>query len=399
MISLAEARALMVKNIRPLPAVAMPLAAAVGRVLRQDVRAKEDFPGFDRSAMDGYALAADDPAEKFRVVAEIQPGPLPQRRLQPGECVRVFTGAPIPAGASQVLMQEHVRREGDFMVPMDRGGAANIRRRGEDARKGELILKSGTRLRPGDIALLASLGATRPKVSPPVKVAHIATGNELVAPDQKPGPGLIRDSNGVLVAALIRQWGGEITKQERLPDDFDLLLRHARALKKSCDLLLLSGGAGVGEHDFGKRLLSALGFQIHFAAVNVRPGKPLVFATRGRQAALVLPGNPVSHLVTLHVAVRLAMDQFAGAAMGWPMIKMRLAEAFEHRPTEREAFCPARVELAANGSGELVVRAVRWQSSGDVTGLAVVNALLRLAPQAEAPRAGDEVFALLLEVP
>ena len=133
MISLTEARALIAAKISPLPAVTANLAEAAGRVLRQDVRAMEDVPCFDRSAMDGYAIAADDGSEKFRIVAEIQPGPASKRRIGRGECVRIFTGAPIPADASQVLMQEAVRLEGEFMAPLERSPARHIRRRGEDS--------------------------------------------------------------------------------------------------------------------------------------------------------------------------------------------------------------------------------------------------------------------------
>lgn len=395
MITLAAARALIAEKISPLKAVPMPLAKAAGCVLRRDVLAKEDLPGFDRSAMDGYAIAADDPSERFRITAEIQPGPLPKCKIGRGECARIFTGAPIPAGASQVLMQEAVRVENGFIIPLEKTGARHIRQRGEDAHKGDLLMKSGIRLGAGELALLAGLGATRLKVSPPVRVVHFATGNELVGPEEKLRLGQIRDSNSTLVAALVREFGGELIKQERVADDFGLLMKKTRTLKQSFDLLLLSGGASVGDYDFGKKLLTDLGFQIHFSAINLRPGKPLVFATRGRQAAFVVPGNPVSHLVTLQVAVRLAFERFSGAAISWPLVKIRLAETFEHRPAGRETFCPARVEVQEGG---LVVRALRWQSSGDVTGLTGVNALLQLDANAQAPKTGDNVPVLILEL-
>lgn len=396
MISLAAARELIAENISPLRATTTPLAEAFGRVLRRTVFATEDLPAFDRSAMDGYAIPSGDNSEKFRIVAEIQPGAAPKIKIKRGECARIFTGAPIPAGAAQVLMQEHVRVEGDSIVPLERSRATHIRERGEDAHKGELLLQAGTRLGAGELALLAGLGVTRPKVSPLARVAHFATGNELIAPEQKSKPGRIRDSNSTLVAAFVGQSGGEIVRQERLADDFDLLLKKTRALKKSFDLLLLSGGASVGDYDFGKKLLAVLGFRIHFTAVNLRPGKPLVFATRGRQAAFILPGNPVSHLVTLHVAVRLALDRFSGADISWPLAKIRLAEDVETKPGARETFWPARVEIQ---NGELVARPLRWQSSGDVTALGGANALLQLDAGAEPPKTGENISVLMLEVP
>ena len=248
----------------------------------------------------------------------------------------------------------------------------------------------------GELALLAGLGIARPKISPAVRVAHFATGNELAAPEQKLKPGRIHDSNSPLVAAFVRPFGGEMMQQERVADDFQLLLKKTRALKKPFDLLLLSGGASVGDYDFGKKLLSALGFKIHFETVNLRPGKPLVFATRGKQAAFVLPGNPVSHFVTLHVAVRLALEKFSGATVSWPLANIRLAENFETKPGARETFWPARVEIQ---NGELVARPLHWQSSGDVTALAGANALLHLPAGAQPPKAGEGVSVLMLEVP
>jgi molybdopterin molybdotransferase len=396
MISLAEARTLIVENIFPLAAQATPLADSSGRVLRENICALEDLPAFDRSAMDGYAIAIDDNSEKFRIAGEIQPGEIPKFKINRGECARIFTGAQIPEGATQVLMQENVRVENEFIIPAQRSRVTHIRRRGEDARKGDLLLESGKRLGVGELALLASLGITQPKISPLIRAAHFATGNELVAPSQTPQSRQIRDSNSTLVAAFVRQFGGVITKQERVMDDFDLLLKAVRAAENDFDLLLVSGGASVGDYDFGKKLLGAMGFQIHFEKINLRPGKPLVFATRGNQAAFILPGNPVSHFVTVHVAVRLALGKFSGASSLWPLLKIRLAENFEFRPDARETFWPARVEIQ---NGELVARALRWQSSGDVTGLTSVNALLRFSGGAEAPKAGQAIPVLLLEVP
>jgi molybdopterin molybdotransferase len=160
--------------------------------------------------------------------------------------------------------------------------------------------------------------------------------------------------------------------------------------------LLVSGGASVGDYDFGKKLLGELGYKIHFEQLNLRPGKPLVFATRGSQAAFVLPGNPVSHFVTIHVAVRLAVERFVGTKPSWSLFKARLAEDFEYRPDARETYWPARAEIQ---KGELVVRALRWQSSGDVTGLAGVNALLQLSGNIPTPKAGEVTPILLLETP
>ena len=451
MISLAEARALIQANIRPLAAQTLPLGEAFGRVLREDVRAREDMPAFDRSAMDGYAVALDDDSKQFRVVGEIQPGAAPAFKINRGEAARIFTGAQIPEGASQVLMQENVRVEANSITPLQRNRTTHIRRRGEDARTGDLLLKSSSRLGAGELALLASLGVVQPRASALCRIAHFVTGNELVDPAHEPKPGQIRDSNGTLIAALVRQFGGDLgvrtaakltpsprpsgervgvrgtefeivglltpalssfeggegendleraptwaLRQERVVDDFDLLFKKAREVENKFDLLLVSGGASVGDYDFGRRLLTTLGFQIHFEKINLRPGKPLIFATRGNQAAFILPGNPVSHFVVFHVAVRLALELFVDAPISWPLAQVQLADKFDYRPDPRETYWPARVVLE---QGKLVARAVRWQSSGDVTGMAGANALLQFTSATQTLEAGSVVNALLLDVP
>jgi molybdopterin molybdotransferase len=395
MISLSAARASIWDKTPLLASHPALLAESYGRILRDDVHAPEDLPTFDRSAMDGYALNCEAGLESFRIVEEIQPGITPDFKIEGGECARIYTGARLPEGASQVLMQEDARVEGNFVFPMLRTRTTHIRYKGEDARSGDLLLTAGTRLGLGELALLAGIGITEPMVSPQIRVAHFVTGNEIIAPAHTPLPGQIRDSNSTLVAAFVRENNGRIVMQERLPDDFNLLLNGACFCDGDYDLLLVSGGASVGDYDFGKILLRTLGFEIHFEKVDLRPGKPLIFGTRGSQAAFVLPGNPISHFVTLHVVVRLAMEKFAGANASWPEVKARLAEDFNHRSSTHDTFFPAHL-IAENG--ELVVRALRWKSSGDVTGLAGANALIHRSGEVESPKSGDLISTLLLGV-
>lgn len=396
MISLSEARRLIKEKLSPLPAQSRPLEAVAGSVLREDIVAAEDMPAFDRSAMDGYAVGLDDRSKQFRVVGEVQPGHMPSLEIKPGEAARIFTGAAVPAGASQVIMQEDVRMEDGIITPTERTRTTHIRYRGEDVKRGGLLLKSGTQLGPGEVALLASFGVVTPQVSSPVRVAHFTTGNEIIPPSQTPAPGQIRDSNSSLVAAFVQQYGGKVVHHQRLPDDFDALVAAVRPVLAKTDLLLVSGGASVGDYDFGKKLLAALGFQTLFTALKLRPGKPLVFATRGGQGAFILPGNPVSHFVTLNVAVRLALEQLTGAEAGWSFAKIKLAGSPDFRADGRDTFCPARVGIL---NGELVVHPLRWQSSGDVTGLTGANALIQLAAGTPAPENGQPVPVLMLATP
>jgi molybdopterin molybdotransferase len=373
--SLERSRECVAQAIQPLDPVRATLPDALGRVLREEACAPEDMPAFDRSAMDGYAIDAADSSARFRIVGESRPGTRPDFTVRRGDCARIFTGAQIPAGASQVLKQEDVTADAGWMTPVERDNADYIRRKGEDARKGDCLLQPGLRLGPAEIALLASLGIVQPLVSPRCRVAHFATGDELVDPSEEPGPSHIRDSNSALVRAFVESQGAVIMQQGRVTDDADRLEEMARlAIEAGCDLLLISGGASVGAYDYGRTALERLGFQIRFEKLNLRPGKPLAFATRGRQAAFVLPGNPLSHLAVLHCVVRVAFERMAGAEPAWRVLDARLRTGLRTGGDGRDTLWPARVDFE---EGEPVVTALRWQSSGDITGMAGLNAFIR----------------------
>jgi molybdopterin molybdotransferase len=367
--TLEQSRECIAEVIQPLDPVRLPLAEALGAVLREDAHAREDMPAFDRSAMDGYALGAA--AERYRIVGEARPGARADFAVKAGECARIFTGAEIPRGAVRVVMQEDASVADGWMTPGPEADGDFIRRRGEDARAGDVLLRSGLRLGAAQIGLLASMGLVTPLVSPRIRVAHFATGDELVDPAETPGPSGLRDSNSALVRAFVESHGGRVVQHERVGDDAALLTRKVEA---ECDLLLISGGASVGAYDFGKKALEQAGFLLQFPRLNLRPGKPLVFAMRGRQAAFVLPGNPLSHLAVLHCVVRAAFDRLAGAPPAWSVVNSRLLAGIRIGGDGRDTLWPAHVEMVG---GEPVVHALRWQSSGDITGMAGLNAFIR----------------------
>lgn len=394
MLSLAEARSLIEQHVQPLEPVATPLAAARGSVLREDIFAPEDLPAFDRSAMDGYAIDAQDPAQKFRVVMEIQAGQVPTGKISPGEGARIFTGAPIPPGASQVIMQEDVEREGEWFTVRERDKKMWIRYRGEDARQGDLLLPAGGRLRAGELSLLAQLGAVHPRVGPAPRVLHFATGNEIVDPATAPGLGQIRDSNSTLLTALLADVNASLIAQARCGDSLEALVQAIQKHpSESWDCLLISGGASVGDYDFGGRALQELGFTMHFGRMNIRPGKPLIFATRGQQVAFVIPGNPVSHFVTFQVGIRVALERLQGMASAWELVKIELAADLLAKPNERKTLWP--VHIGVEG-GTLKAWPLSWQSSGDLRGLLGANGLVPIAPGASGAKRGEAVECVLV---
>jgi molybdopterin molybdotransferase len=385
--SLDEAIAEISSHCQPLPPVRVLLKESFGRVLRETVCAPEDLPANDRSTRDGYAMLIDDPSESFQIVDAIHAADWKPRQLQRGEAVRVATGAVPPCDGVRVVMQEHVERNGDHIRITKREASLNLRLRGEEVKAGQPLVAAGARLDAGILALLATAGCTRPLVSPRLDISHFTTGDELVSPEQTPKPGQIRDSNSSLICGLLQPFQVEL-EQKHLPENFDAawsqldLDRIARP-----ELVLVSGGASVGDKDFTRPLLERLGFEIVFSQVNVRPGRPLIFGVNGTRVAFGLPGNPLSHFVCFYFAVATALARLSGAAApqflrGW--LATKLADV----ACPRETLWPARLEW---NDGSPRLHPLAWVSSGDVTCLAAANVLIRVPANRPALNAGMEL--------
>jgi molybdopterin molybdotransferase len=374
--SLNEAMAEIRLRCQPLPAVRAPLAEAYGRVLRETVCAPEDLPPFDRSARDGYAILSTDKAEHFTIVDTLHAADWKPRSLQFGQAVRVATGTTLPCGNLRVVMQEHVSRDGDRITVLKKDDVSNIRLRGEDVKAGQPLVKTGVRLNAGALALLATAGCAQPLVSPRPRVAHFTTGDELVPTHQTPEPGQIRDSNSILIRGLLEGIPCDL-EQAHLPEDFETAWRQLNpGHLAETDLILISGGASVGDKDFTCPLLERLGFEIVFTQVNVRPGKPLIFGIDGARVAFGLPGNPLSHFVCFHFAVALALARLAGGSVP-TFLRAALAAKLDDKPCPRETLWPAHFEW---NTGAPRLRPLVWASSGDLTCLPEANALICLPP-------------------
>jgi len=383
----AELIALIRQTAAPLDREQVPLAHALGRVLRAPVRAAEDQPPFDRSAVDGFAVRVGDDSAVFRLVDEIRAGDWKPRQLQTGETVRIATGGALPSAGLQVLMKEHIEATATTVRVLRPSTERHVRIRGEDAASGQLLLDAPLRLNAGALALLASLGCAQPEVTRQPRVVHLATGNEIVPPETTPDPGQIRDSNSTLVRAFLQSLG--ITpRQHRVAEDHAALETALRTSADTADLLLISGGASVGPHDFTRVLLEQNGFDILVSKTSLRPGKPLIFARRGTTLAFGLPGNPLAHFVCLHLFVRAALEQFAGLPPAPLWRRGVLAADFSADIGPRETFWPA---FCRNDDGGPALLPLAWNNSGDLTSLATANALLRFAGHAPARARGDGI--------
>jgi molybdopterin molybdotransferase len=385
LISLDEALAEIHSQAQPLPAVRTPLARAFGRVLRETVAAPTDLPDADRSTRDGYAMRDDDNSGIFLVVDTLHAADWKPRQLQPGEAVRVATGAALPCENLRVVMQEHVERDGQRIRISRHEPARNVRLRGEDVKAGQPLVPAGVRLEAGRLALLASAGCAQPLVSPRLRVVHFTTGDEIVPPDQTPRPGQIRDSNSILIHGLLQKFPGDVVPAH-LPEDFEAakqLVSTIHLPPSTFNLLLISGGASVGDKDFTRPLLECLGFEIVFSQVNVRPGRPLIFGVNGSRVAFGLPGNPLSHFVCFHLFVAAALAKLTGAAPE-KFQRGRLAAKLDDAPCPRETLWPAH-------RGPAGLHPLAWASSGDVTCLVETNALIRVPANRGSIAAGAEV--------
>ncbi|MGJ8642032.1 MAG: molybdopterin molybdotransferase MoeA [Luteolibacter sp.] len=367
MISIEHAREIISSHISPLLPQSVDLTASHGHVLAQDVRADANYPSADRSMMDGYVVRADSAPGTFRVTGEIPASAVPTTPLGEGEAMRIFTGAILPPQGGRVVMQEDCTRSGNTVTIPSFSENPFIRPQGAEATSGAIVIPAGTLIGATEMAILAQVGCTAPQVNPHPSIRHLATGDELVPPSQTPPPGHIRDTNSSLLAGLIPG-----LTSAHAPDDPATMKSLSEGNQ---DLLLISGGASVGDHDHGASTLRALGYTIHFDKVNLRPGKPLTFATRGNQAAFVIPGNPVSHFVCYHVAIRLAIELFSGITPTWQFLDLEFSEKETLRPNPRETFWPAEVSIQ---NAKLIATPKPWSSSGDTFALTRTNALIRV---------------------
>ncbi len=383
LIELEEARRRVARAIERMPAVALPLDEARGQVLAEDLSSDISVPPDDCSAMDGFALRAHDarqPGARLRVVREIMAGQLAGGEIGAGEAVRIMTGAPLPPGADSVVMVERSSIPDPATVEIEEPPkpGQHVRRAGEDLRQGQVVLRAGTVLGPSEIGLLAAAGCDPLPVHRRPLVAVLATGDELVAPGERPGPGQIRNSNGPALCAAIREAGGVpldlgIARDTRAHTEE--LVRRGLA---EADMLVTSAGVSVGDRDYVGEALDAAGLERSFWGVKQKPGKPLLFGVAGRRPVFGLPGYPVSTIISFEQYVRPAIRTMLGLkGHGRRMIEARAAEELRGA-AERTTW--VRVVASNNPPGEWTLRSAGAQASGVLSTMARANGLVELAP-------------------
>ena len=411
MLTPTEAARQILEHLAPLPAARQPLREALDRVLAEDVSSRIDLPGWDNSAMDGYAARAADidgmgegPNAKVTlvVVETVAAGQFPTKPIRPGEVTRIFTGAPLPAGADTVVRQEDTEPAAPGRVTVVRGRDArkNVRHRGEDVRKGTVVLEAGTPLGPAQLGVLASIAHAKPLVHDAPRVAFMGSGDEIVDLDRADeilAGRKVATSNSYTLRALIQRNGGTPVDLGLARDTADSL-RERLAAARGTDLLVTTAGVSVGEHDLVREVLTELGGEIMLWRIAMRPGAPVGFGMLHGKPWIGLPGNPVSAMVTFELFVRPAMRRLLGHRLPFRRtVPVCVGEPITLGPKLRH-FLRAIVK-PEGPDGRLTARLTGPQGSGILTSMARANALLIVPEDRPAVPAGETLTALLLDDP
>jgi molybdopterin molybdotransferase len=329
-----------------LPGKSVAVAQAHGRFLHKDQTSRLELPPFNRSAMDGYAVRADDRQDQYRVVETVAAGQVSLTPIEPGTAVKIMTGASVPPGGGRVIKIEDTQQDGDLIRVLKSEDRTNISEKAQDVRIGDQVLSAGTRLGSLEIANLVSCGITQLEVVRRPRIAVLSTGDEIVdSPDQL-GPGKIMNSNGPMLASLALESGLNLVSQDRVPDNWDATVAAIGNATQQADLVVLSGGVSVGDFDFVLKAMSAADLTVHFSRLAILPGKPTVFASRENTFVFGLPGNPVSVYLMFHLFVRRAVALLCGSTPGLRYYPVRLAVDYKRRKIKRLQHVPCRINQA-----------------------------------------------------
>lgn len=344
-----EARARILSNVKPLAPENVPLAQALGRVLAKPLSAKRDQPPFNSSAMDGYAVSSEDTSTELTVIGTSAAGHAFKGKLKAGQAIRIFTGAPVPASADTVIIQENTKTNGKAVIILQPARAGqNIRPLGLDFRKGEILLPAAIRLNARDVGLAAAMNCDILSVRKRPVVAVIATGDELVLPGKKPRPDQIVSSNSNALVAMAESFGAKVLNGGIVRDDLKATERAILKMAKA-DIIVTTGGASVGDHDFIQQALKNTGVKIDFWKIALRPGKPFMYGRKGKQHVLGLPGNPVSALVCARLFLKPLLDCLQGLPVEEQAIMARLGIAMPANDS-RQDYVRARLAISLDGS-------------------------------------------------
>lgn len=373
MISYEEALKQVLESAHTLGIETVEFENSFNRVLAEDIVSDMDMPPFDKSAMDGYACRREDLQHELEVVELIPAGHWPEKKVGKDQCSKIMTGGPLPQGADTVIMIEQVREVGENKIVFTgENTKSNVCPLGDDVKTGDLVLKKGTYIRAKHIPVLASVGAVKVKVFRQPRVAVVSTGNELVAPEMKPGLSQIRNSNAYQLAGQVKELGIPAVNAGIAKDSFEETKAIFEKTMGEADVLIMSGAVSVGDYDFVPGVLKQSGFDIHFHGVSVKPGKRTLFATHENKWFIGVPGNPVSAFVQFETLIKPLLLKINGCSSLPPMMRLPLEEDFKRRNAGRKAYEP--VVFTPEG----MVRKIEYHGSAHINALSYADGLMEI---------------------
>jgi molybdopterin molybdotransferase len=374
MISFDQALQIIESSVSASGTEKVPLQKALNRILAEEVFSDIDMPPFNKAAMDGYACRRIDLGNELLLIEEIPAGKVPGKKIAPNQCARIMTGAMVPEGADYILMQEHAElKDLKSLRAKQQSDHDNICYKGEDLRAGDSILKTGAKLLPVPMAMLAAAGCVMPRVYKLPEIAVISTGDELVEPDITPVAGKIRNSNGLQLIAQARQFGLPADYLGIVPDNRKILLDTMNAALEKYQLVLISGGVSVGDYDFVPDIIRELQMEVLIQGMNVKPGKHLLLSRKGNQFVAGMPGNPVSSFVLFEVIVKPILRKLTGSIEEPVLLHVPLAKSYHRRNRDTLFFIPVSL------TGEGTALPLEYHGSAHIHAYSGANGMMEVA--------------------
>ncbi|PCJ16207.1 MAG: molybdopterin molybdenumtransferase MoeA [Candidatus Cloacimonadota bacterium] len=390
MIQYQEAIDLLDQNIKTLKIEKTSIFEGINRVIAEDIFASQNYPSFSKSAMDGYALGSEN-QKSYEVIGEIAAGDHKDFLLQKNQCVRIFTGARVPESCKQVIRQEYVNANNNY-IEVHTKDNLNIIKEGVDLKLGDLVISKNTKLKPQDLSILASFGITDIKTYQKPKVGIIATGSELVSPNQTPNIGQIRNSNSILVSSILKSRGFDCIDYGIINDNEENIIKALKKALNDNDLVITTGGVSVGDYDLIPKILVNQSLDKVFHGVALQPGKPVCFFKGEKEIFFGLPGNPVASFVNTYLFVLPALNQLMGLNVKQKCLKAPISQAQSFKTQTRLKLIPAK--LLVDGTLKLI----NMHGSAHLHCLCEANVLVKIPQEGGDFKQGYKLEYIQLEI-
>jgi len=383
MINFGEAYNLVIKNARTMPVEKIPFTESSGRILAADIHSDMDMPPFNKSAMDGYACRMADISGPLRVIETVPAGKVPKKKVEPGTCTKIMTGAPVPEGADCVIMVEKTKSiDPDTIHFTETSTAGNICFMGEDIKAGDTVLQKGSPIRAQEIAVLASTGCHEVEVFRKPRIGIIASGTELHEPGGELPKGAIRDSNSYQLAAQVEKSGATAHRLGIVKDTEAEIQEAIRKLEKDTDIILISGGVSAGDFDLVPSEIQKAGYEIVFHKVRIKPGMPLLFAVKNEKYCFGLPGNPVSSFVQFEYLIKPFICALMGRTYCPLQVKLPVGMDIKRKKTHRDTVIPVQIR-----DGE--IQAMEYHGSAHINSLIQADGFIKIPREVEVLKKGE----------